>query len=143
LATESVWVEKCSIRFLRVSSGRRSRLVHGESPKMPASRSGLAASSCRRAVWMAMPTFFGVWRTSFQCAPFGNLEAVILGELGIGEIAIGVGQGGLVFLVPDIGDALEEQQREDELLVVAGVDQAAQQDGGTPEVGFEFLLGDP
>ncbi len=54
-----------------VSSGRRSRLVHGASPNMPASRSGLADSNCRRADWMAMPTFFGAWRTSLQCAPLG------------------------------------------------------------------------
>jgi hypothetical protein len=35
---------------------------------------------------------------------------------------------------------LKKSKREDELLVVTGVDQAAQEDGGTPEVGFEFLL---
>jgi hypothetical protein len=71
-----------------------------------------------------------------------DLEAVVLGELGIGEIAVGIAQGRLIFLVPDIRDALEEEQREDELLVVAGVDQPAQEDGCTPEVGFECLLGD-
>ena len=36
------------------------------SPKMPWSRSGLAVSIARIAFWMAAPTFFEVWRTSFQ-----------------------------------------------------------------------------
>jgi hypothetical protein len=71
-----------------------------------------------------------------------DLEAVVLGELGIRKIAVGIGQGRLIFLVPDIRDALEEEQREDELLVVAGVDQPAQEDSRAPEVGFECLLGD-
>ena len=68
---------------------------------------------------------------------FRNLEAVVFGELGIGQVAIRVGQRRMVFLAPDIGDALEKQQREDELLVVAGVDEAAQQDGGAPEIQFD------
>jgi hypothetical protein len=67
---------------------------------------------------------------------------VVLRKLGIGEVAIGVGQRRLVFLLPHIRDALVEQQREDELLVVARIDEAAQQHGGTPEVAFQFLLAD-
>ena len=68
---------------------------------------------------------------------FRNLEAVVFGELGIGQVAAGFREGRLILLVPDIRDALEEQQREDELLVVAGVDEAAQQDGGAPEIQFD------
>ena len=46
------------------------------------------------------------------------------------------------FLVIDVGDALEEEKREDKLLIVPGVDQPAQQRRGAPEIGFEFGLGD-
>ena len=38
-----------------------------------------------------------------------DLEAMVLGELGVGEIAIGIGQCRLIFLIPDIRDALEER----------------------------------
>ena len=71
-----------------------------------------------------------------------NLKTVVFRELGVGQIATGLSQGGLVFLVPYVCNALVEQQRKDELLVVARVDQAAQQHGSTPKVAFEFLLGD-
>ena len=81
-------------------------------------------------------TYFGP-----ACA-FGYLKTVVLGELGIRQVAIGTGQRRLVFLFPHIGDTLEKQQRENELLVIACVDQAAQQDGGAPEIAFEFLLSD-
>lgn len=72
----------------------------------------------------------------------GNLEAVVLGKLGIGEVALRVSQGSLVFLFPHVRYALVEQQWEDELLVVTRVNEAAQQHGGTPQVAFEFLLAD-
>ena len=49
--------------------------------------------------------------------------------------------GCLVLFFPDVGNALVEQQRKHELLVIASVDQTAQQHGGTPEVAFEILLG--
>jgi hypothetical protein len=70
------------------------------------------------------------------------LEAVVLGEQGEVLVAAGVAQGGDGLLVEDIAEALVEKQREDELLVVAGVDGAAQEDGRAPEVGLELLLGD-
>ena len=62
----------------------------------------------------------------------GDGEAVEFIEAGVFFVASGVGQGGLVFLVVDITDALEEQEGEDVLFVVSGVDGAAQGGGGTP-----------
>ena len=55
-------------------------------------------------------------------------------------LVAGFVEGAPVFLAPDIGEALEEEQREDVLLVVAGVDQAAQEVGRAPEVRFQRLL---
>ena len=60
-------------------------------------------------------------------APVGlgrDLEAVVLRESGEVCVAAGLGQGGLRLLVEDIAQPLVEQQRKDELLVVAGVDGA-------------------
>ena len=70
-----------------------------------------------------------------------NLEAVVLREQGELLVPAGFGQRGLRLFVEDIAQPLVEQQREDELLVVASIDSAAQQRGGSPEVGFELLLG--
>ena len=55
----------------------------------------------------------------------GDLEAVVLCEAGILPVAVAFFQRGLKLLVVDIADALVEEQREDVLLVVAGVDGAA------------------
>ncbi len=47
-----------------------------------------------------------------------------------------------VFLVPDIADALEEEQRQDIALPVGAVDGAAAQDvGGLPQMRFQFGQG--
>ena len=67
-------------------------------------------------------------------------EAVVGGGQGIGLVA-GLGQRAGVFLVPHVGEALVEEQGKDVLLVVARVDQPAEDGGRAPEVGFEFLLG--
>ena len=78
-------------------------------------------------------------------APVGlrrDLEAVVLREGGELRVTAGLRQRRLGLLVEDVAQALVEQQREDELLVVAGVDGAAQEHGRAPEVGFELLLGD-
>ena len=48
----------------------------------------------------------------------------------------------LVFLVPDIADALEEQQRKDVGLEVSRTDWAAQDVGGFPKMAFELGWGD-
>ena len=56
----------------------------------------------------------------------GDLEAVVLCEAGILSVAVAFLERGLEFLVIDVADALVEKQREDVLLVVAGIDGAAQ-----------------
>ena len=66
-------------------------------------------------------------------------EPVVGRRLRVALVA-GLVEGVAVLLVPDVGEALEEEQREDVLLVVAGVDQAAQEVGGAPEVRFQRLL---
>jgi len=68
-------------------------------------------------------------------------EPVIFGEVGQVFVAVDLHGGGVLFVV-DVGDPLEEDEREDVLLVVAGVDQAAQDDRGTPQVGLQFTLAD-
>ena len=81
----------------------------------------------RMAVWMRRADVLGRLP---HLAPVGvgrDLEAVVLRVGGERRVAAGFRQRGLRLLVEDIAQALEEQQREDELLVVAGVDGAAQQ----------------
>jgi hypothetical protein len=55
-----------------------------------------------------------------------DLEAVLLRKHGVFLITAGLLQRFGQFLVIDIAQALVEQQREDELLVVTGVDIATQ-----------------
>ena len=54
-----------------------------------------------------------------------TLETAIrlFGERGVGLVAIRVGEGFGVLLVVHVAESLEEQQREDELLVVPRVDR--------------------
>jgi hypothetical protein len=70
-----------------------------------------------------------------------NGEPVIFGEVGELFVAVDLHGGGVLFVVY-VGDPLEEDEREDVLLVVAGVDEAAQDDRGTPKVGLQFTLAD-
>ena len=74
-------------------------------------------------------------------APAWQDEAVQLREVGEIDVAVGLsGLGG--FLVPDIADALEEQQWEDVALPVGPVDGAAAQNLGTPpKLGLQVLQG--
>jgi hypothetical protein len=71
----------------------------------------------------------------------GNAEAVNLRE--VDWIDVTEERGGLGgLLVPDIADALEEEQRQDVGLPVGAVDGAAAQDlGAVPEVGLQLLEG--
>lgn len=73
---------------------------------------------------------------------FGHHEAVVGGVGGIALVA-GFIVGVLVIPVPDVRQAFEEQQRKDVLLVVAGIDEAAQQGSCAPEIAFKFALGQP
>ena len=70
---------------------------------------------------------------------FGNLEAVVLGESRVFEVAGGLVQRVLKLFVVDITDALEEQQREDVALEVSLVDGAAKDVRRAPEMGFELV----
>jgi hypothetical protein len=45
-------------------------------------------------------------------------------------------------LVPHVREPLVEEEGKDELLVVAGVDEATQDDRGPPEIRLELLLAD-
>ena len=65
-----------------------------------------------------------------------DLEPVTFGEIHAGAVLLLDLSAFLVI------DALEEEKREDKLLIVPGVDQPAQQRRGAPEIGFEFGLGD-
>ena len=66
-----------------------------------------------------------------------DLKAMRLGEEGQFGIAGLIDDLG-VFLVPDIADPLEEQEREDVGLEVSRIHRAAQDVGGLPEVAFEL-----
>ena len=70
-------------------------------------------------------------------AAVGHLEPMGLRE--VLELAVAVelaGGGGL--LVPDVADALEEEERQDVAHPVGAAERAAAEDvGGFPEVGFE------
>ena len=70
---------------------------------------------------------------------FRNREAIVRSRASISGVCR-LAQGSPVFLVPHVRQALEKEQREDVLLVVAGIDQAPQELRGAPEVGLKFLL---
>ena len=106
---------------------------------MPARRFGLAASIARNAL---SERASDVARGGAHVGPmraFRDREAVVRSRAGVGGVCR-LAQRRLVLLVPHIRQALEEEQREDVLLVVARVDQPAQQVGGAPEVRLELLL---
>ena len=64
---------------------------------------------------------------------FGRyLETVILIESCIFQIAIAFLQGFFVFLIVHIANALVEQEREDVLLIVAGINETTKIGGGSP-----------
>jgi hypothetical protein len=71
-----------------------------------------------------------------------DLEAVLLTPGRVTLVAAGFFQRDLRLLVEDISQALEKQQREDELFVVASINGPAQERGRAPEIRFELLLGD-
>ena len=70
-----------------------------------------------------------------------NSEPVVGGCGGVARI-LSLFEGFGVVAFPDIRESLEEEQWEDVLLVVAGIDEPAQQSSRTPEVGLEFFLGE-
>ena len=62
----------------------------------------------------------------FPVAALRNLEPVVLRELGKFHIAVGLIQGHGILLVIDVGEPLEEQQREDVGLEIGRVDRTAE-----------------
>ena len=71
-------------------------------------------------------------------AALGNLEAVILREQGGLLIFAELFQRRRVFVVMDIREALEEQQREDVGLKIRRIHRAAKDVRGLPEMGFKL-----
>src|ERR1041384_7274974 len=69
----------------------------------------------------------------------GNAEAFVRRGARVTGVA-GVCESRGVFFIPHVRQPLEKQEREDVLLVVAGIDEPAQQIGGTPQVRFQLLL---
>ncbi|MEZ4227267.1 MAG: hypothetical protein R3B13_40390 [Polyangiaceae bacterium] len=68
-------------------------------------------------------------------AALGHLEPVLVFEV----LAVRLDRLG-VLLVPDVADALEEEERQDVALPVGAIDGAAAEDvRGLPKVGFELL----
>src|SRR6266436_910798 len=70
----------------------------------------------------------------------GDYKQFIFPLLFYKRLCDGFLQRSLRFLVEYVAQALVEQQREDELLVVTGVDRPPEQRRRTPEVGFQLLL---
>ena len=98
----------------------------------------MAFSIPRMAFCNAWPTLLATVRTSSQWQSVGDLEPVILRELGVFLVAAGFRQRGLIFLVMHIGDALEEQERENVGLEISGIHRPAQDVGRLPEMRFEL-----
>ena len=67
--------------------------------------------------------------------PEDVLGAVLVGVLGVGALRL-LGHELRVLLLEGVGDVLEEDQAEDDVLVLGGVHAAAQRVGHLPELGF-------
>jgi hypothetical protein len=67
-----------------------------------------------------------------------DLEPVVLGKERVLLVALGFGQRYRVLLVVRIGNALEEEQREDVGLEIGGVYGAAQNIRGFPQMGLDL-----
>ena len=67
---------------------------------------------------------------------------MLLGLVGVLGVTVGLGQGGGSLFVVDVADPLQEQEREDVGLEVAGVHGAPEAVGGGPKAALEFLLAD-
>ena len=63
---------------------------------------------------------------------------MLIGVQGHFSIAIELFKEPRVFFVPDIAEAFVGEQSKDVVLEVCGINGAAQQVGGPPQVAFEF-----
>lgn len=68
----------------------------------------------------------------------GYLKAVLLGEQGEHHILARLAQSCFEFLIIDVGEALEEEQREDVGLEIRRIHGTTQDIGGLPEVRFKL-----
>ncbi len=114
-------------------------MVHWASPKMPRSVSGFACSMPRMGILQGMADVRASVPHLSPVAFTGDLKPVVLGEQSEGHVAFGLLQSGVGFLVVNVTEPFEEEQREDVGLEVSGIDGTAQDVGGFPEVGFEFI----
>ena len=130
------------MRFLSVASGSWPLSVQGALPNTPWSLSGLAASMARNAESMHAAD---IARGCSYVAPVRPCGDDRIGRIcSIGGVAFVTSfvERLSVILVPDVGEAFEEHQREDVLLVVTRIHEATQERGGTPEVAFQYALGE-
>jgi hypothetical protein len=72
--------------------------------------------------------------------PEDALGAVLVGVLGVSALGL-LGQQRGVLLLEGVGDVLQEQQAEADVLVLGGVHAAAQGIGHLPELGFVADVG--
>jgi hypothetical protein len=88
----------------------------------------------RIAFCSAAPTLGGRSAHIPPVAAAGDLKAMLVGEVfTVGAYCLGV------LFIPDVADALEEQQGQDITLPVRAVNRAAAQDiSGLPQVGFQL-----
>ena len=101
----------------------------------PSSAWAFASSSAAEALLSSSPSPVAPFWICDQRARFGTKNWCSSGCSG----SIALGDELLALLVEAVGQPLEEQQAEDEVLVVAAVDRAAQDVGRGPEVAFELL----
>jgi hypothetical protein len=83
-----------------------------------------------------------VGRRLLQLGPAGLLRHEEIVLVGIFRVGVAVALEGLAFLLEAIRQALEEQQAQDVVLVVAGIDAAAKDVGRGPQVAFQLLAGE-
>ena len=75
-------------------------------------------------------------------AGLGRQEELVLVRVALGHVARHASADGPLDLLGEaVGEPFQEEHREDVVLVVAGVDLAAQDIGGSPELGLEFTGG--
>ncbi len=88
-----------------------------------------------------LPDLRGLLPHSFPAVFGGNVEPMLV-RVGSFFAVTRLGQQRFVLLIPHVAQPLIEQQAEDVLLVVAGIDRAAQDVRRAPQMSFKFLLGD-
>ena len=140
-AIESVLVEKCSIRSLQRRVGQQVLVAPVAVAEDAGEGVGVGGLDGAHGLLECLPMSVVTRADVVPVRAVGDGEAVVLGQVGEFFVAVDL-QRGRVLLVVHVGDPLQEDQRKDELLVVAGVDEAAQHDGRPPQIGLQLALGD-